>query len=121
MKGRTQKRDLLLKTALLIVKKSTLIALLKILMQVSWYSNFSEKIFLLIDGYRFDFGVFFRVSSVDPLRIYRYKGDVTSRFSSESLRLAKYFRETSVLEIPSLSKYIKVGYSIKNAMEVHLT
>lgn len=79
---------------------------------------------LLIDDYRFDFGVFFLVSSADPLRIYRYKGDIMSRFGRESSESPKYFCEeltTTALEIPSLSEYINVGgYSIKNAMEEYL-
>lgn len=86
--------------------------------------EFLEENPLLIDGYRLVLGVFYLVSSVDPLRIYRYKGDVMSRFARESQQLEKYFCEeltTSASEIASLSEYINVGgYSIKSAMEEYL-
>lgn len=76
----------------------------------------------LIDNHRFDFGVFFLISSVDPLRIYRYKSEVTSRFvQPASSSSQNYFCAKSALEIPSLSKFIKIGGSVKNAMEGHFT
>ena len=38
---------------------------------------------LLIDDRMFDFGVYVVVTSVNPLRIYRYQGDVFARFCPE--------------------------------------
>jgi tubulin monoglycylase TTLL15 len=79
---------------------------------------------LLIDGNRFDFGVYFIVTSADPLRIYRYGGDVTARFGIESSAIMeKYFCEelTTMKEIPSLRKFMMIKEnSVKNAMEAYL-
>jgi tubulin monoglycylase TTLL15 len=35
---------------------------------------------LLIDGYKFDIGVYTFITSIDPLRIYVFEGDVLLRF-----------------------------------------
>ena len=35
---------------------------------------------LLIDGYKFDIGVYTYITSIDPLRIYVYNGDCHIRF-----------------------------------------
>lgn len=46
------------------------------------YQLFMDKPFL-IDGHAFDFGVFVLISSIDPLRVYRYKTEVLMRFCPE--------------------------------------
>jgi len=38
---------------------------------------------LLVDGYAFDFGVYVLITSLDPVRMYRWKGDILLRFCSE--------------------------------------
>lgn len=73
-----------------------------------------ENPLLIDDEYRFDFGVYVAISSVDPLRIYRYKGNVVSRFvSTKSATLKeKYFCE----ELSTPPSFNNTGYS----MEAHL-
>ncbi len=41
---------------------------------------------MLIDGYKFDVGVYTMITSVDPLRIYVYEGDALLRY-----RLISYY------------------------------
>jgi len=36
---------------------------------------------LLIDGYKFDVGVYTIITSIDPLRVYMYNGDILFRYS----------------------------------------
>ena len=38
---------------------------------------------LLLDGYHFDFGIFVVVTSIDPLRLYIYDGQMVMRFCTE--------------------------------------
>ncbi|CAO1348344.1 unnamed protein product [Diamesa serratosioi] len=85
---------------------------------------------LLIDGRVFDLGVYVVISSINPLRIYRYKAEVLSRFCPEPYSLFDqqnvekyviYETQNSVWEMPSLSNYInKLGYSFKKSIEIHL-
>lgn len=35
---------------------------------------------LLIDGYKFDIGVYIIITSIDPLRVYMYNGDILFRY-----------------------------------------
>lgn len=35
---------------------------------------------LLIDGYKFDIGVYTIITSIDPLRVYMYNGDILFRY-----------------------------------------
>jgi tubulin monoglycylase TTLL15 len=44
-----------------------------------YYQQFMDKPFL-IDGHAFDFGVFVLITSINPLRIYRFNADVLFRF-----------------------------------------
>lgn len=45
----------------------------------TFVQEFIDKPFL-VDGYKFDIGVYTAITSVDPLRIYVYKADVLFRF-----------------------------------------
>jgi tubulin monoglycylase TTLL15 len=47
-----------------------------------YYQQFMDNPFL-IDGHAFDFGVYVLITSVNPLRIYRYFGDNFIRFCAE--------------------------------------
>jgi tubulin monoglycylase TTLL15 len=55
---------------------------LKISEGLKLYQEFMDKPFL-IDGHAFDFGVFVVISSLNPLRVYRYETDVLMRFCPE--------------------------------------
>jgi tubulin monoglycylase TTLL15 len=46
------------------------------------YQEFMNKPFL-VDGHAFDFGVFVLISSLNPLRVYRYETEVLMRFCPE--------------------------------------
>lgn len=47
----------------------------------SFVQEFVQKPFL-VDGHKFDIGVYVALTSVDPLRVYWYKGDVLFRYLS---------------------------------------
>lgn len=86
---------------------------------INYDANFVVHAFdensVLINGYRFYFGVFFLVTSVEPLRVYRYKGDVMARFSRESQKRGKFLCQESLSRLEKHS-----GYSTKHAMEEYL-
>lgn len=84
----------------------------------------------LIDGYKFDIGVYTIVTSIDPLRIYVYDGDVAFRFCPE-----KYYPFDSKItgkyvilddyrpmwKVPALSKYFSdLGYTFKETFNAHI-
>ena len=86
---------------------------------------------LLIDERVFDFGVYVLISSVDPLRIYRYKQEVLPRFCPEPYypfdpnnveKYVIYETHIPVWKMPSLQHYINnLGFSFKTSIETHLT
>ena len=86
---------------------------------------------LLIDDRMFDFGVYVVIASVNPLRIYRYQGDVLARFCPEPYypfdpknidKYVVYETQKNVWQMPSLAKYCnKYEYSYKTAIESYLT
>lgn len=85
---------------------------------------------LLIDGRVFDFGVYVLISSVNPLRIYRFKQEVLPRFCPELYypfdpnnieKYVIYETHIPVWQMPSLEYYInKLGFSFKTSIETHL-
>nr|CAD7456827.1 unnamed protein product [Timema tahoe] len=80
---------------------------------------------LLVDGYKFDIGVYTVVTSIDPLRVYIYNGDVLFRFCPQLYYpfdpavLDKYVVGDDYLpiwDIPSLQKYyVNLGFSMKES------
>lgn len=69
---------------------------------------------LLVDGYKFDIGVYAIITSVDPLRVYYYSGDILFRFCAlkyhpfDPDNVNKYIVGDDYLPIwsvPSLSQY----------------
>nr|CAD7569829.1 unnamed protein product [Timema californicum] len=82
---------------------------------------------LLVDGYKFDIGVYTVVTSIDPLRVYIYNGDVLFRFCPQLYYpfdpavLDKYVVGDDYLpiwEIPSLQKYyVDLGFSMKESFD----
>ncbi|XP_026816866.1 tubulin polyglutamylase TTLL6 [Rhopalosiphum maidis] len=85
---------------------------------------------LLIDGYKFDIGVYTIITSIDPLRVYIYNGDILFRFCPEKYHpfnpenIDKYVIGDDYLptwEVPSLKKYyVDQGASMKVSVESHL-
>jgi hypothetical protein len=56
---------------------------------------------LLVSGHKFDIGVYTIITSVDPLRIYKYNGDVL--FRSETLQLRKVTKTMPEIERQSVN------------------
>lgn len=85
---------------------------------------------LLVDGYKFDFGIYVVITSANPLRVYIYTGDVLFRYCFEEYHpfdlnnTRKYinglhYRPT--WEIPALEKYSKdLGFGMKNSFEAYM-
>jgi tubulin monoglycylase TTLL15 len=81
----------------------------------------------LIDGHAFDFGVYVLISSINPLRVYRYSHEVFIRFCPEEYHpfdeknLKKYVVDESHLscyDMPSFeNSYFKYGYSFQYIFE----
>lgn len=99
--------------------------------------NDTEKIYqvfmdkpMLIDDRAFDMGVYALISSVNPLRVYRYDSEILMRFCPDpyypfnASNVDQYVIYESHLqydELPSFQKYDKVlGYSLKHIFENHL-
>jgi len=85
---------------------------------------------LLIDGYKFDIGVYTVITSIDPLRIYVFQGDALVRFCPE-----KYYpfdagnRDKYVVHddyrptwnVPTMAKfYSDLGYTFRETLDAHL-
>ncbi|XP_054747909.1 probable tubulin polyglutamylase ttll-15 [Anastrepha obliqua] len=85
---------------------------------------------LLVDGHRFDIGVYVVLTSVDPLLIYMYTGDVLFRYCPEKYfpfdaeNTEKYVVGNDYLptwEVPSLIKYFEIfGGSMRASFDAYL-
>ncbi|XP_076547263.1 tubulin tyrosine ligase-like 15 [Osmia lignaria lignaria] len=85
---------------------------------------------LLVDGYKFDIGVYTVITSVDPLRVYVYKGDALFRFCPVKYYpfdpdvLDKYVVGDDYLPIwnvPSLKHYYsKLKFSMKDSFDAYV-
>jgi len=84
----------------------------------------------LVDGYKFDIGIYTTLTSIDPLRIYVHHSDALLRFCP-----AKYYpfdanvKDKYVVQddylpswkIPSFSKYMKtLGFSFKDTLNTYI-
>jgi len=87
---------------------------------------------LLIDGFKFDIGLYVTLTSVEPLRIYVHQSDVLLRFCPEVYHpfdpsnKDKYVVGDDYLpswQVPSFSKYMddKVGFSFKDTLNAYIT
>lgn len=95
----------------------------------TFIQEFIQRPFL-VDGYKFDIGVYTVITSVDPLRVYVYKGDVLFRFCPvkyypfDSENLDKYIVGDDYLPIwnvPSLKKYYtELGFSMKDSFDAYV-
>ena len=95
----------------------------------SFAQEFIERPFL-VDGYKFDIGVYTVITSIDPLRVYAYKADVLFRFCPVKYYpfdpdvLDKYVVGDDYLPIwnvPSLKHYYtKLKFSMKDSFDAYL-
>jgi len=85
---------------------------------------------LLIDGYKFDIGLYVTLTSVDPLRIHVHQSDALLRFCPEKYHpfdqknKDKYVVNDDYLplwKVPSLSKYYNdLGFSFKDTLNAYI-
>ncbi|XP_003395797.2 probable tubulin polyglutamylase ttll-15 [Bombus terrestris] len=95
----------------------------------SFVQEFIQRPFL-IDGYKFDIGIYTVITSVDPLRVYIYKGDVLFRFCPVKYYpfdpevLDKYVVGDDYLptwNVPSLKHYYtKLKFSMKDSFDAYV-
>jgi tubulin monoglycylase TTLL15 len=93
------------------------------------YQVFMDKP-MLIDGRAFDMGVYALISSVNPLRVYRYESEMLMRFcpdpyypfnASNVDQYVIYESHQQYDQLPSFQKYNKkLGYSLKHIFEDYL-
>jgi len=92
--------------------------------------EFDAKTLTLVDGYKFDIGIYTMITSIDPLRIYIYNGDALLRFCPQ-----KYYpfdpsdRDKYVVhddyrptwEVPTLARlYSDLGFTFKETLNAHI-
>ncbi|XP_053673253.1 probable tubulin polyglutamylase ttll-15 [Anopheles nili] len=85
---------------------------------------------LLVDGFKFDIGVYTVITSVDPLRVYIYKGDILFRYCPvpyypfNASNVDKYIVGDDYLptwEVPSLKQYYsKYGFGMKDSFDAYI-
>lgn len=85
---------------------------------------------LLVDGHKFDIGVYVIITSIDPLRVYIYKGDVLFRYCPvkyypfDAKNVDKYIVGDDYLptwDIPSLSPFYNgLGFGMKDSFDAYL-
>ncbi|XP_034662980.1 probable tubulin polyglutamylase ttll-15 [Drosophila subobscura] len=95
----------------------------------SFVQEFIQKPFL-VDGHKFDIGVYVVITEINPLRAYIYTGDVLFRYCPvkyypfDSENVDKYIVGDDYLptwEVPSLRKYSnQFGGSMRNVFEAYV-
>ncbi|KAH8381586.1 hypothetical protein KR093_008749, partial [Drosophila rubida] len=95
----------------------------------SFVQEFIQKPFL-VDGHKFDIGIYVVITSINPLRAYIYTGDVLFRYCPvkyypfDADNLDKYVVGDNYLptwEVPSLGKYYNsYGGSMRAAFEAYV-
>lgn len=85
---------------------------------------------LLIDGYKFDFGIYVLVTSIDPLRIYYYGKNTLIRLCVDKYNSSNYDNINSYVisdscmfswDVDALSVYYNMSYTYKEAMNAYFT
>ncbi|XP_060804221.1 probable tubulin polyglutamylase ttll-15 [Amyelois transitella] len=94
----------------------------------SFVQEYVQKPFL-VDGHKFDIGVYVVLTSVNPLRVYWYKGDVLFRYCPakyhpfDPKNLDKYVVGDDYLptwEVPSLAQpYTALGFGMKDVFDIY--
>nr|XP_016931409.2 probable tubulin polyglutamylase ttll-15 [Drosophila suzukii] len=95
----------------------------------SFVQEFVQRPFL-VDGHKFDIGVYVVITSVNPLRVYIYTGDVLFRYCPvkyhpfDAENVDKYIVGDDYLptwEVPSLRKYYnRFGGSMRTVFEAYV-
>lgn len=85
---------------------------------------------LLVDGHKFDMGVYVMITSVNPLRAYIYKGDVLFRYCPQKYypfdpnNVDKYIVGDDYLpvwDVPSLAPFYNgLGFGMKDAFDAYV-
>uniref|UniRef100_A0A8D8QD87 Tubulin polyglutamylase TTLL4 n=1 Tax=Cacopsylla melanoneura TaxID=428564 RepID=A0A8D8QD87_9HEMI len=85
---------------------------------------------LLIDGYKFDIGLYTAITNIDPLNVYVYSGEVLFRFCPtkyhpfDPKNVDKYVIGDDYLptwEVPSLKHYYNnLGYGMKESFDAYV-
>lgn len=84
---------------------------------------------LLVDGHKFDIGVYVIITSIQPLRIYIYKGEILFRYCPKKyhpfdpLDQDKYVvgdRYLPSWKIPALERYHELGFGMKAAFDAYI-
>ncbi|KAH8040024.1 hypothetical protein HPB51_009280 [Rhipicephalus microplus] len=87
---------------------------------------------LLIDGKKFDIGVYVAMTSLEPLRVYVYRGDVLLRFCARPYDALHFNASdldsyvvgddyTPIWDMPSLARYyVSDQLSMKTSLDVYL-
>ncbi|CAG9807203.1 unnamed protein product [Chironomus riparius] len=85
---------------------------------------------MLIDGHKFDIGVYTIITSIDPLRVYIYYGDILFRYCPQKYHpfdpkvIDKYVVSDDYLptwEVPALAKYYNsLGYGQKESFDTYV-
>ena len=85
---------------------------------------------LLVDGHKFDIGVYTIITSIEPLRAYIYDGDILFRFCPNQYHpfdandVDKYVVGDDYLpiwEVPSLKRYYRdMGFGMKESFNAYL-
>lgn len=83
---------------------------------------------LLLDGHKFDFGVFAVITSIDPLRLYYYSDNISLRFCAQpynpfiASEINRYTSSASGIlgsDFPEIKIRLKSDKTVKRALESH--
>uniref|UniRef100_A0A336L223 CSON003602 protein n=1 Tax=Culicoides sonorensis TaxID=179676 RepID=A0A336L223_CULSO len=84
----------------------------------------------LVDGHKFDIGIYVIITSVNPLRIYMYNGEILFRYCPvkyhpfDSKNVDKYVVGDDYLptwEVPALQKYYKTqGFGMRDSFDAYV-
>lgn len=94
----------------------------------SFIQEYIQKPFL-VDGHKFDIGVYVIITSIDPLRVYIYKGEILFRYCPQKYYPFdasdedKYVVGDNYLpswKVPALEKYHELGFGMKNSFDAYV-
>lgn len=96
---------------------------------LTFVQEFIENPFL-VDGHKFDIGVYVIITSIDPLRVYIYYGDILFRYCPQKYypfdpeNVDKYIVGDDYIptwEMPSLARYYNgLGFGMKGSFDAYV-